>query len=96
MSGSAIYCKGARGGYHARPTVTAICLIYPISALLVSTARSGQGHEPSSRLDDCEGSTRWLGEVRQMSAIGTQEMINLKCQMVGLLTLSPRPHDRRH
>jgi hypothetical protein len=24
----------------------AICLIYPTSALLVRTARSGQGHEP--------------------------------------------------
>jgi len=28
---------------------------------------------------------RWLGEVRQMSAIGTEEMIHWTGQVVGLL-----------
>ena len=43
MSGSANCCKGARGGYHARPTATAICLIYPISALLVRDRKVRSG-----------------------------------------------------
>jgi hypothetical protein len=36
------------------------------------------GHEPSPRLDDCEGPTAVvrLGEVGKMSAIGTEEMID--------------------
>jgi len=37
----------------------------------LGTAITGMGHEPSPRLDDCEVRLRWLGEVPQMSAIGT-------------------------
>ena len=47
MSGSAICCKGARSGYHARPTATAICLIYPISAVLVRDRKVRSGADPA-------------------------------------------------
>jgi hypothetical protein len=43
------------------------------------------GREPSPRLGDCEGSTALARGVRRMSAIGTEEMIDWPCHVVGLL-----------
>ena len=46
------------------------------------------GHERSPRLDDSEGSTAVVREVRQMSAIGTEEPIDVTQGVVGLLGCS--------
>jgi hypothetical protein len=43
------------------------------------------GREPSPRLGDCEGSAAVVWEVRQMSAIGTEETIDRATGLVGLL-----------
>jgi hypothetical protein len=37
----------------------------------------GKGRERSPKFNDCKGSTTVLGEVREMSAIGTKETIEL-------------------
>ena len=45
--------------------------------------KRGISRHPSSMI--ARGSTALSGEVGQMSAIGTEEMINLEWQLVGLL-----------
>jgi hypothetical protein len=46
---------------------------------------AGEGREPSPRLDDARVRLRWSGEVRQMWAIGSEEIIDVKWRRVSFL-----------